>query len=171
MSIRIGVPFQLHCPRKLRLQRCLGVLLTVLTPLSAFAGLGGDLNSILTDQVHFQGSVQTTQTASYTVHEIRPATGTTNGTVIREYVSPAGKVFAVSWHSAWPADKQQLLGTYFPQYQEAIRAQASPHPGRRTVQIVQPEFVFQEGGRPRSYSGRAYLPQMLPAGVKAEAIQ
>jgi hypothetical protein len=171
VSIRIGVPFQLHCPRKLRLQRCLGVLLTVLTPLSAFAGLGGDLNSILTDQVHFQGNVQTTQMEAYTIHELHPATGTTGGTVIREYVSPAGKVFAVTWHGAWPPDMRQLLGTYFPQYQEAIKAEASAHPIRRAVQIVQPEFVFQQGGHPRHFTGRAYLPQMLPAGVKAEAIQ
>lgn len=142
-------------------------LLTLLTPLSAFAGLGSDLNSVLTDQIHFQGSVQTTQAAAFTVHEIH----TQNGTVIREYVSPAGTVFAVSWHGGWPPDKKQLLGSYFPQYQEAIRAQAIARPGRRVVSIVQPEFVFQEGGHPRSFTGRAYLPLMLPAGVKAEAIQ
>jgi hypothetical protein len=169
VSIQISIPFRVRFRRELRLRNYFGTLLAVLTPLSAFAGLGGDLNSILTDQVRFQGSVQTTQMATFTIHEIHPATGT----VIREYVSPAGKVFAVSWRGAWPPDMRQLLGSYFPQYQEAIQAEASahPNPGRRAVQIVQPEFVFQHGGHPKFFTGKAYLPQMLPAGVKAEAIQ
>jgi hypothetical protein len=171
VSIRISPPFRVPWSREFLLRCCSGVLLAALTPLSAFAGLGGDLNSILTDQVHFQGNVQMTQMASYTVHEIRPAAGIKGGTVIREYVSPAGKIFAVSWHGAWPPDMRQLLGSYFPQYHDAIQAEANAHPGRRTVQIVQPEFVFQQGGHPRSFTGRAYLPQMLPAGMKAEEIQ
>lgn len=137
-----------------------------LAPL-AFASLGGDLNSVMNDQVHFQGSIKTTEMSSFTVHEIHPQTGI----VIREYVSRAGKVFAITWHGGWPPDKKQLLGTYFPKYQQAIQAQPSAHALRRVVNIVQPEFVFQEGGHLRSYTGRAYLPQMLPAGVKAEAIQ
>jgi hypothetical protein len=146
------------------------LILCLLAPVSAFAGLGGDLNSVMLDQIHFQGSLQTTQAASFTVHEIHTATGT----VIREYVSPAGKVFAVSWHGAWPPDMQQLLGSYFQQYSDALRAQNSSQPsqaGRRSVQILQPDFVFQHSGHLRSFRGKAYLPQMLPAGVQVEAIQ
>jgi Protein of unknown function (DUF2844) len=131
----------------------------------AFAGLGGDLNSVMTDQMHFQGGVKTTETASFTVHEIHPQTGI----VIREYVSPAGKVFAISWHGPWMPDMHQLLGSFFQQYSDGVKAQASP--GRRLIRIAQPDFVFQHGGHMRSYVGRAYLPQLLPAGVTAEDIQ
>lgn len=141
----------------------LGSLL-LLAPL-AFASLGGDLNSVMTDQIHFQGSIKTTEKTSFTVHEIHPQTGI----IIREYVSPAGKVFAISWHGAWMPDMHQLLGSYFQQYSDGVKAQAAP--GRHPIRIVQPDFVLQHGGHMRSFAGRAYLPQLLPAGVTAEVIQ
>jgi len=145
----------------------LSVFVILSWSLPSFAGLGGDLNSVVTDQRHFQANLQTTQMQSFTVHEIHPQ----NGEIIREYVSPSGTVFAVTWHGAWMPDMQQLLGSYFEQYVKAAQAQASARPGRRPLQIVQPDFVFQQGGHMRSITGRAYLPQTLPAGVHAEAIQ
>lgn len=158
-----------YLPRRSRtLSICLGLALAIiLGPSSAYAGLGGDLNSVMNDQIHFQGSLQTTHTASFTVHEIHPQTGT----VIREYVSSSGTVFAVSWRGAWLLDMQQLLGSYFEQYANAAKAQMASRPGRRPLQITQPDFVFQQGGHMRSFMGRAYLPQMLPAGMHAEEIQ
>jgi hypothetical protein len=148
-------------------RNCLSVAsLLLLAPL-AFASLGGDLNSVMTDQIHFQGSVNTNEMSSYTVHEIRPQTGI----VIREYVSPAGKVFAVSWRGQWMPDLRQLLGSYFQQFSDAAKAQKASYTGRRPLQITQPDFVLIHGGRMRSYAGKAYLPQLLPAGVTAEDIQ
>lgn len=143
------------------------VVLALLLPATAFAGLGDDATSISLDQVHFMGSLQITQSPSFAVHEIHAQTGS----VIREYVSPSGKVFAVAWHGPWVPDMQQLLGSYLEQYMKAAQAQATSRPGRHPLQIVQPDFVFQQGGHMRSITGRAYLPQMLPAGVQAEAIQ
>jgi hypothetical protein len=147
------------------------LLLLVLFPTSlaplAFASLGGDLNSVMTDQVHFQGSLNTTEMSSYTVHEIHPQTGI----VIREYVSSAGKVFAISWHGPAMPDMKQILGSYFHQYSEAAKSQKASYVGRRPLQITQPDFVLIHGGHMRSYVGKAYLPQMLPSGVTAEDIQ
>ena len=143
------------------------VLLILLTPVSAFAALGGDLNSVVTDQVHLQGSLQSTQVASFMIHEIRPPTGV----VIREYMSLTGTVFAVSWRGPWPPDMQLLLGSYSQQYADAVRTRASSGPGRKPLVIVQPDFIVQQSGHPRSFAGRAYLPQLLPPGVKAEDLQ
>jgi hypothetical protein len=162
---------------------CLLVLLTAFAPLCAFAALGGDLNSVLADQVHFQGNLKVTQMGSFEIHEIRPqsqaATGTTNGVpagtsraaVIREYVSPAGKVFAITWQGEWPPDMHQLLGSYFQRYVDAVKAQASARPGRGAVRIMQPDFVAQMSGHMRFSTGKVYLPDQLPAGVQPEAIQ
>jgi Protein of unknown function (DUF2844) len=122
---------------------------------------------VVTDQARLQGGLQSTQMASFTVHEIRPQTRI----VIREYLAPSGKVFAVSWQGAWLPDMQLLLGSYFQQYADAARAQTSAHPGRRPLQIVLPDFVFQQLGHMRSFTGRAYLPQMLPVGVHPEEIR
>jgi hypothetical protein len=59
-------------PRQRAVPVCRGrALLILLAPLSAFAVLGGDLNSVVSDQVRLQGTLQTTQMASFTLHEIR----------------------------------------------------------------------------------------------------
>ncbi len=108
---------------------------------------------------------------SFAVHEIRPQTGTADSTVIREYVSPAGKVFAVTWEGPMLPNMRQLLGPYFQQFADAVQSEASSSRARRPLNIVRPDFVVQLSGRSRSFSGRAYLPQMLPAGVQPGDIQ
>ena len=114
-----------------------------------------------------QGTLRATAAASYSVQEIQsPA-----GTVVREYVSSAGKVFAIAWQGEWPPDMRQLLGSYFDQYSQAAKAQSSARVGRRPLMIEQSGLVVEMGGHPRAFTGRAYVPQMLPSGVHAEEIQ
>jgi hypothetical protein len=164
----------------------------LLAPSPSFASLGGDLNSVLSDQLQFQGSETVTQMGSYEIHEIQiqatsqaaasqAATSQStikpgssdgmNATVVREYVSPAGVVFAVTWHGPFLPNMRRLLGSHFQQFVEAVKQQSSSRPGRRPLQVVQPDFVVQMSGNPRSHAGRAYLPGMLPSGVQPEAIQ
>ena len=142
-----------------------GVLLIATYASPAFAGLGGDVSTVQADQVHMQASLRTTSAGAYQVHEMQSPTGV----VVREYVSPAGKIFAVAWRGPWMPDMQQLLGDYFQRY--ADEAQANKRPGRKPLHISQPGFVLQMFGHMRSFSGRAYIPEMLPAGVPPEAIQ
>lgn len=137
---------------------------------SCFASLGGDATSVAADQAQLHGSLQTRQMQSFTVHEIRLRTGTANS-VVREYVSPTGKVFAVTWQGPMLPNMRQLLGPYFQQFADVVQAQASSSRARRPLNIVQPDFVVQLSGHTRSFSGKAYLPQMLPAGVQAADIQ
>lgn len=114
-----------------------------------------------------QGALRTTQGQAYTLHEIQAPTGT----VVREYVSSSGKVFAVAWKGPWPPDMRQILANYFTQYQQAAQAKVNLHAGRSPLTISQPGFIVQSGGHMRSFSGRAYIPEMLPQGVSAEAIR
>jgi len=88
----------------------------------AFAALGEPASSVQADQAHMQGTLRTTQTQAYTIHEIRAATGT----IVREYVSSSGRVFAVAWQGPWPPDMRQILGSYFEQYQQAVQAETPP---------------------------------------------
>jgi len=133
----------------------------------AGASLGGDAASIQADQVHMQGSRRTTAAKSYTVHEIQGA----SGTVVREFVSAEGKVFGVAWQGPWPPDMRQVLGAYFDQYVQANQAQRGTRVRRRPILINQPGLVVQVGGHLRAFAGRAYVPEMLPSGVRAENIQ
>jgi Protein of unknown function (DUF2844) len=139
----------------------------LLISIPAFAGLGEDVSSVQADQAHMQGALRTTQTQSYTVHEIQAPTGT----VVREYVSSSGKVFGVAWQGPWPPDMRQILGNYFEAYRQAAQAQVNAHGGRRPLVIKQPGLVVRSGGHMRWFAGQAYLPTMLPQGVSAEAIR
>ncbi len=134
-------------------------------PFVARAELGGDATSVQNDQARMRASVRSVQQATaYTRQEIQ----TPSGTVIREYVSPAGKVFAVSWEGPFLPDLQQLLGSYFDQFSQAVQARG---PRRRgPVLINQPGLVVESGGHMRAFVGRAYVPGMLPEGVRAEDI-
>jgi hypothetical protein len=141
----------------------------IMTALPVFAGLGEDAGSVQADQARMQASLRTTQAQAYSVQEIQAPTGI----VVREYVSPAsGKVFAVAWQGPWPPNMQQILASYFDQFQQAAQAQAGTARAiRRPLVINLPGLVVESGGHMRSFAGRAYIPAMLPQGVTAEAIR
>src|SRR5258708_31913807 len=107
---------------------------------------------------HMQGSLRITQSQAFTVHEIAAATGTT----VREYASPAGKIFAVAWQGPWLPNMRQLLAGYFAQYEQGLQARGPGRTGRRPLLIEQPGLVVELGGHMRSFSGRAYIPEMMP---------
>jgi hypothetical protein len=143
----------------------LGVaLLLQALAIPAWAELGGDLSSVESDQLKMKGTLRSTVGAAYTVHEIQTATGT----AVREYVTPAGKVFAVAWRGRQMPDLKQMLGAYFQQYSTAPRG---AHPNHAHFALTQPNFVLQSSGHMRAYSGRAYDPQLLPKNVAVSEIQ
>jgi len=142
-------------------------LLILTVSLPAFAVLGGDESSVSADVAHMKASVKVTPGEAFAVHEMNAE----GSPVVREYVSPAGRVFGVAWQGSSVPDLQQLLGTYFQQYSAAAKAAKAGHPGRRPLNIQRPGLVVQTGGHMRSFSGRAYDPGLLPQGVGADAIR
>jgi hypothetical protein len=79
-----------------------------------------------------------------------------SGVTLRQYVNPAGLVFAVGWEGPVLPDFPNLLGEYFPRYTEALRQQ------NRHVHIQSSDLVVDAGGMMRAFSGHAYLPAYLP---------
>ena len=146
----------------------MGIALLILTlPIPALAALGGDITSVQQDQAQMKGSLKTTEGEKYTVHEIKASAGA----VVKEYASPAGKVFAITWRGQFIPNMQQLLGTYFDQFAQAAKAERESHVGHRPVNIQQPGLVVQSGGHMRGYFGRAFAPDMVPPGVSPDALQ
>ena len=142
------------------------VLLGLSAPASA--SLGGDLSSVQTDRVHMQGAlIQIASGNTYTVHEMRAASGTT----VREFVSQAGTVFAVAWQGPSIPDLRQVLGTYFAPYAEAAQAAQRKRAGHGPMKIEEPGLVVEQSGHPRAFTGRAYVPQFVPAGVGPDVIR
>src|SRR5450759_119994 len=142
-------------PARLRATILSSTLLLISLP--AFAGLGEAVSSVQADQAHMQGALRTTQTQSYTVHEIQAATGI----VVREYVSSSGKVFGVAWQGPWPPDMRQILANYFEAYRQATQAEVNAHAGRRPLVIEQPGLVVRSGGHMRWFAGQAYIPETV----------
>ena len=139
----------------------------ILVPVFSWASLGGDTASIQADQLHMQGSRTTKAAESYTVHEIQAPTGT----VVKEYLSPEGKVFAVAWNGPRMPDLRQVLGSYFEPYRAAVQLRSGARMVRRPVAINQPGLVVEIGGHIGAFSGRAYVPEMLPSSVRPEDLQ
>jgi hypothetical protein len=132
--------------------------------LPAFAALGGDATSVEADAAKMKGQARATTAGGYTVSEITLP----SGTVVREYVSAEGKVFAVTWRGAAVPDLQQTLGTYFEQYKSAA---AAPHTGHHHVEVRQPDLVVSTGGHMRAWRGKAYVPSLLPPNFPLDEIQ
>ena len=133
----------------------------------ASAALGGNVSSIHADQAHMKGTLKTTKAEAYTVHEIK-ANG---GTIVKEFASPSGKVFAVTWRGPFIPNMQQLLGTYFNQFAQAAKVQRESRVGHRPLNIQQPGLVVQSGGHMRGFFGRAYAPDLVPPGINLDALQ
>ncbi|SAK97689.1 hypothetical protein AWB78_05570 [Caballeronia calidae] len=105
--------------------------------------------------------------SNYTVR----STTLASGTVVNEYLSDAGVVFGIAWHGPRMPDLAGLLGTYFPQYQQGLKAQRAARGGRGPVSVQDSGLVVESGGHMGAFGGSAYLPQSLPAGVSASDIQ
>lgn len=155
-----------HTARLITPRTWIAALVIVAVSVPAFAALGGDVTSVQADREHMKASINIKQNETYTVHEIK----TPAGTVVSEYVSSQGRVFAVAWHGPFFPEMQQILGAYFQQFSAALQTQKRQY-GHHVLNIQQPGLVVQSGGHMRAYAGRAYVPQMLPASVKIEDIK
>jgi hypothetical protein len=129
----------------------------------ARAGLGDTVASVQADRVSMKGQLRTRSEAGYSVQEITAA----NGVVVREFVSPSGVVFAVSWSGPAMPNLQQTLGTYFAQYRTAALAQrtAGQRTGHHHLEIRAPSLVVHAGGHMRQYFGLAYVPSLVPQNL------
>jgi hypothetical protein len=142
-------------------KKCLlagAVLAAALSPCIADAGLGQAETSVQTDAARLKGSIKATQYTGYHVQEIQMP----SGTLVREFVATNGTVFAVDWNGPTVPNLRQILGQYFNNFVAAAQAK---HAGHRQLQIQQSDLVLQASGHMRAFSGRAYLPQAVPAGV------
>ena len=89
-----------------------------------------------------------------------------NGMRLREFQNRSGVVFAVVWSGPAMPDLQQLLGASYQTYTTALAA--ANHPGlKRPLRIATPNLVVESEGHMRAFSGRAYLPALIPAGTSA----
>jgi len=143
-----------------------GIWLLFAAASAAFAALGSDEGSVESDRLRMKAVLRAkTSQAAYTVHEIE----TPAGVLIHEFISPEGRVFAVSWRGPAKPDLRALLGDSFDRFVSASQARG---PGsHHHLQIETPELIVQSGGHMRAMYGRAWLPALVPAGVGVETLE
>jgi hypothetical protein len=143
---------------------CAGLAAAVLLSGSAQAALGAPYASIETDQAESHASLKVTARANYEVHELTLP----SGTLVREYVTTSGVVFAVAWNGPSKPNLSQLLGPYFADLSAAAQNNRSGH---NHLDLSRSDLVIQAGGHMRAFSGRAYLVAAIPAGVSSDDLR
>ena len=133
----------------------------------ARAALGAGVASVHEDQLRLAGTRTQSIHAYHQVHEIVMA----DGSRIREFISPSGVVFAVSWSTRFKPDLQALLGTYHAEYDAAAR-EALRRPGiRRQLSVQHSDFVLETSAHLNHFTGRAWVPSLTPGGLAADALR
>jgi hypothetical protein len=133
-------------------------------PQSARAALGGTADSIETDRVSMKALTRPVTTGALRKQELQLP----SGTVVTEYLGSNGLVYAVTWHGRSLPNLQQILGNYFADYKTAARQPVVRH---RLVRVNSPDLVIESSGRTRAFTGRAWVPAMLPSGVTPADLQ
>jgi hypothetical protein len=168
-DIQIGIATEVRINNRSRSQAFRGTSLVLLAglvfsslllPLRATAALGGDATSVEADQQQMKAKRAVRASANYSVHEIT----TPYGTTVREYVSPDGKVFGVTWRGPFLPNFQQILGDSYGTFAQAAQdaRNAQPRHSRNApLAVTQPDLVMHSTGHARAYVGQAYIPGMI----------
>lgn len=139
-------------------------LALILGTAPTWAVLGEYEASVTSDQQYLRGEVRAITREGYTVHQITGA----DKCIVKEFVSPAGLVFGISWQGPTMPNLQQLLGSHFAEFQQAAQSRVR----RRGPLVVRTDqLVVESGGHMRSFHGRAYVPSLLPKNISAEVVR
>jgi len=114
-----------------------------------------------------KGSLRVSASPAAQVHEISAPDGST----IREYALANGTVFAVAWSTRLKPDLESLLGKYHIDY-AAAAGEAMRRPGiRRRAALARGDLVVHSSGYLNTFSGKAYVPSLVPAGFNIDGIR
>jgi len=83
-----------------------------------------------------------------------------------------GQVFAIAWSGNQIPDLETFLGSYFPEFKQALAEQRAKAPLRRgPLHLQSQNLIVESGGHRPDLRGRAFVPALMPPGVTEEEIQ
>ncbi|HMD85171.1 MAG TPA: DUF2844 domain-containing protein [Terriglobia bacterium] len=139
------------------------LLMLMMGTLPAWATLGEYEGSVTLDQQYIRGEDRQEVRQGYHLHQIT----TPDGSFVREYVTPEGKVFGISWQGRSLPNLQQLLGSYMTNLQQAEKRTVP----RRSLVVRTDTFVFMSVGHLGTFQGHAYVPGLIPNNLRPEVVQ
>jgi hypothetical protein len=140
------------------------LLMLAMGSLPAWAALGGNESSVNSDVQALGGQHSVVARVGYNLHQITAS----DGSVVNEFVSPAGVVFGISWQGRSLPNFSQLLGAHLADLQNGRRTNVVP---RRSVTVQAGDFVLTSIGHGRYFRGRAFVPSMIPANLTPEVVR
>jgi hypothetical protein len=136
---------------------------SVIAATDAHAALGQRVDSVATDAARLSAVAHSSSAQGpYTLHIVTLP----SGTIVREYAASNGIVFGVAWEGPTLPDLKTTLGASFDRF-----ATANPTRGGGPLAVSASDLVVYSSGHLRAFSGHAYLPQALPAGVDARVVR
>ena len=153
--------------REDRRQGAVAALLVALAlaPALSYGALGREAQSTDVDQkmLHAQKAIR--PGAAFTLHELTLP----SGTVVREFVGPDGRVFAVAWRGPTLPDLKQIFGDdNLKIFLSSPPEQRSP---RKSRTVRSQDLVVHSTGSARFFTGFAYIPSLMPRSVREEDIR
>jgi hypothetical protein len=133
---------------------------------TAFAGLGGKIDSVVVDQALLQAEAPTVADhGNYSVYSMKTGSSTVN-----YYADHTGNVFAVTWRGLAHPDLSVVLDKKFKRYQRTLAerklaSQKGLVRATRYSQVVSGNTVVQKFGHMRDFRGVAYESTLFPVGV------
>jgi hypothetical protein len=136
------------------------ILSALLIPSISRAELGGNAASVLAEQKEF-GSLLTTDTKNGTTVYIQTLA---SGTILKEFLSSTGVVYAVSWSGPSLPNLQIILGSYFKNYLAALKQ------SRGSIFSTTENVVIQSSGMMGAFQGFAFLPKQAPSDFTTSSL-
>jgi hypothetical protein len=143
----------------------------------AFAALGSyplsaaDPHVETTVRAVAHAAAQTAAQASNAAYSVNEVT-LDSGTVVREFVATSNNtVFAVSWNGPRLPNFRNIFGTYATRYLDPTGTDIQRSVGLGQRGLSASDLVVQSFGRLGRFSGYAYLPAAIPAGVALTDLQ
>lgn len=141
------------------------ILVNVSSPMPVLAILGESSTTVEQDRAMLNGTHRSQPETGFTVHILEAP-----GAIIREYTSPAGVVFGVSWrHHTGLLNLDKLFGAYYEEYHQAVARQ--PRLSQRFHRIETEHLIVERGGRMGATWGRVWVVPLLPPGISKEQIK
>jgi|APCry1669189034_1035192.scaffolds.fasta_scaffold05507_3 hypothetical protein len=130
------------------------LFLVGLIPSVSQAELGSNIASVMAEQKGFNSQLTTSNQNGATVYTLTLP----SGTVIQEYASANGVIFALSWSGPELPNLQAILGNHFKDYLTGIKQ------SRGAFSINTESIAIQSAGMMGAFQGFALLPKQAPVG-------
>lgn len=141
------------------------VSLLAVLPITSYATLGGDVNSVKLDNQLLTKTNVVNNNVLQSDSRVMVYTINNKKTQVKEYVFN-DRVFAVSWSGSNYPDLKQIMNDYTLQLKTGRVVSSGMH----EVKVYGNNFIFRQAGYTGNISGIAYIPSFIPLGLNINSI-